>query len=82
MNIELPGIELPDRWIDFLIDQPETGMGYQIVSVVLNDSNRYDRVVIDSGRIIKVYGYDHIPFRVEDIKEMIVTHDKWKFHQP
>ena len=72
-------IELSTAWTDHLMNQPETGMGYQIVSVVLRDGTRYDQVVVDSGYITQIRGLTRIPFSEEDIQEIIVTHDKWDF---
>lgn len=72
-------IELTDKWIDFLVAQPETGMGYHVVSIILHNGKRYDQVVVNSGYITQVKGYDNVPFQVNDIKEIVVTHDKWKF---
>jgi hypothetical protein len=71
---------LSDKWIDYLISKPETGMGYYVVSVILRDSRRFDQVVVNSGYITQVRGYKEIPFEISDIAEMLVTHDKWKFN--
>lgn len=30
-------LQLPDKWINFLINLPETGMGYQLVRVILKN---------------------------------------------
>jgi len=68
-----------DRWADYLVNQPETGMGYWVVSVTLIDGRRYDRMVINGGLVTQVYGMDEIPFDPADIVAMEVTHDKWKF---
>lgn len=72
-------LELSDKWIDFILSHGETGMGYHVISVILRDATRYDKVVADSGYITRVKGYDTIPFAEEDIDEVIVTHDKWDF---
>ena len=72
-------LSLPQHWIDRLITQPETGMGYQVVSVSLKDGCRYDRVVINSGYVTRIYKVTGIPFAADDIAEIIVTHDKWDF---
>ena len=72
-------IKLSDRWIHELIAQPETGMGYQIVSVILKDGTRHNQVVVDSGFITRAKGLDSIPFQESDIREINVTHDKWDF---
>lgn len=72
-------IELPPNWIKWLVQQPETGMGYHVVTVILKDGRSFERVVVDSGYITRIYGLDGIPFKVEDIENLIVTHDKWDF---
>ena len=63
-----------------LAAEPETGMGYQVVTVILKDGRRFDQVVAIQGAIAEVRGRDDIPFREEDISELIVTHDKWNFN--
>jgi len=72
-------IALSDRWGTLLRDQPETGMGYWVVSVVLRDGRRFDRAVIVGGILTQVYGLSDIPFTEADIADLIVTHDKWNF---
>jgi hypothetical protein len=72
-------IKLGTKWIDYLKNKPESGMGYQIVSIVLSDGTKYDQVVVDSGYITQIKGFEVIPFSEEDIQEIIVTHDKWDF---
>ncbi len=72
-------IVLPQKWADWLINQPETGMGYHIVSVIKKNGTRYDQVVIDSGYITRVQGFNEIPFTEDEIQEIIMTHDKWDF---
>jgi hypothetical protein len=74
-------IELSPKWLDFLMHSPETGMGYQIVSVVLKDGTQLDRVVVIDGKIASIKGRDDIPFISDDIQEIIVTHDKWDFNR-
>jgi hypothetical protein len=72
-------IKLSQRWAPTLLAQPETGMGYQVVSIVLKNGTRYDQVAIESGFITKIRGRSDIPFEDKDIAEIIVTHDKWRF---
>jgi len=71
---------VPDEWVDYLVGQPETGMGYWVVSVQLRDGRTFDRVVITNGLITQVYGLQEVPFEPEEIVEMRVTHEKWKFN--
>ncbi len=72
-------LKLSDKWIDHLNMQPETGMGYQIVSVIKKNGIRYDRVIVDSGYITRIKDISNIPFDEEEIAEIVVTHDKWNF---
>jgi len=74
------GKPVPDEWVDYLVAQPETGMGYWVVSVRLNDGRSFDRVVVNGGLVTQVYGHDGVPFEPEEIVEMRVTHDRWKFN--
>jgi hypothetical protein len=73
-------IKLSKRWLDELLSKPETGMGYQVVSIILNDGTRFDRAIVNSGYITQIKDVQGIPFSEQDIKEIIVTHDKWKFN--
>lgn len=72
-------IKLPEKWARELTIEPETGMGYQVVSIVLNDGRRFDQVVIVEGRITEVRGFRDIPFSGGQIAEILVTHDRWNF---
>lgn len=73
-------IELSAKWVAELIDKPETGMGYQIVSVVLTDGRRFDQVGVIDGWITGIRGLDDIPFTADEIAQIILTHDKWDFN--
>ena len=71
---------LPDKWGPRLAAQPETGMGYQVATVVLKDGTRWEQVVIESGVITLVRGQVTIPFAANDIADIVVTHAKWNFN--
>ena len=73
-------IKLTEKWVTELIGKPETGMGYQIVSVVLMDGRLFEQVIIIDGLINGIRGLDNIPFTVEEIAQIILTHDKWDFN--
>lgn len=73
-------IKLTTKWASELISKPETGMGYQIASIILKDGKRFDQVVIVEGQITKVRGFDDIPFTEDQIAQIILTHDKWNFN--
>jgi len=77
IRLEVIVLRLSDTWGPKLSDLPETGMGYQIVSIILKDGRRFDQVIIVGDLITKVRGVKGIPFCEDDIAEVIVTHDKW-----
>jgi hypothetical protein len=54
-------------------------MGYQIASIILRDGSRYDQAIIESGFITRIRNCKQIPFKEEDIAEIIVTQDRWDF---
>jgi hypothetical protein len=73
-------VPLPIEWLDYLKRQPETGMGYQVVSLTLKDGRHFDHVLIADGQITQIRDWEEIPFTAQDeIKSMKVTHKKWKF---
>jgi hypothetical protein len=73
-------ITLSDKWGPELVAQGETGMGYQIASIVLKDGRRFDRAVIVGRNITQIKDVEGIPFTEEQIEQIIVTHDKWDFN--
>lgn len=72
-------LQLSDKWGVKLVSQPESGMGYQVASVILKDGSRYDQVLIESGFITRIRGIKEIPFTEEAIADIVVTHDRWNF---
>ena len=70
-------LTLAEKWSEYLRSQPETGMGYQIVSITTKDGKKYPQAVIDSGFVTRVRGYEAIPFAADEISEIRVTHEKW-----
>lgn len=73
-------IELSSIWAAELAAKPETGMGYQVVSVVLKDGRRFNQVAVVEGRIAEIRGRKDIPFTEDQIAEIVLTHDKWNFN--
>lgn len=73
-------INLSEKWSMELASKPETGMGYQVVSVILEDGRKFDQVVVVEGRITEVHGYTDVPFVENQIAKIILTHDKWDFN--
>jgi len=72
-------IKLSKKWLDELSLKPETGMGYQVVTVVLKDGKKFDHAVVTEGCITQVRGLKNIPFTEEQIDKLILTHEKWDF---
>jgi len=74
-------IALSKAWTTYLSSLPETGMGYQVASVSLTDGRKFDQVVIDSGCVTRIRGYEEIPFAESEIAEIKLTHDKWNWKE-
>ena len=72
-------IELSTKWASKLAANPETGMGYQIATVVLKDGRKFDQVAIVEGRITMIRKCNGIPFNEDQIDQIVVTHEKWIF---
>ena len=69
--------QLPSKFVEILRNEPESGMGYQIVTVVTTGGRRYDRVmIVDGTDIASVDGQSEIPFDANEVERIIVTHDK------
>jgi uncharacterized lipoprotein YajG len=73
-------IELSPKWAIELASKPETGMGYQVVSIVLKDGRKVDQVAVVEGRITEIRGRQDIPFTKDQIAQIGVTHDKWNLN--
>lgn len=52
-------------------------MGYQVVTIALNDGRVFAQAVIDSGHLTRIRGLVQIPFSEDAIAGITVTHDKW-----
>jgi hypothetical protein len=72
-------IQLSDKWAAVLRMAPETGMGYQIATIDLENGDRFEQVTIVGGTITQIKGRQGIPFVEEDIAAITVTHHKWDF---
>ena len=70
-------VALSDRWAKYLVQQPETGMDYQVVTIATKDGRKYPQSVISGGVVTRVRGYEAIPFAETDISDIVVTHEKW-----
>lgn len=63
-------MQLSQKWIDHLAKLPETGMGYQIVTVHLKNSEKRKKIVIASGQNICATLEDDIDFSDDDITDI------------
>jgi hypothetical protein len=72
-------VPIPSGCVDHLKRATETGIGYQVVSVKLNDGRFFEQVVVSEGFIIEVRGYKEIPFAPDDVASVSVNHKRWNF---
>jgi hypothetical protein len=70
-------LSLSKSWLEYLRSQPETGMGYQVVTIKTKDGKIFPQAVVDSGHVTRIRRFSEIPFTQEEIAEITVTHDKW-----
>jgi hypothetical protein len=70
---------IPEACLDHLKRGPETGIGYQVVSVELKDGRCFDQVVVSECCIIEVRGYAEIPFTPEEVATVSINHKRWNF---
>lgn len=47
-------IKLPQRWIDYLLSKPESGMGYQRVDVRFSDGRHLENAVVLNAELLEV----------------------------
>ena len=74
------GKRIPKKWVQWLSSQPETGMGYHVVDVLLSDGSVVPDVAIIQSEIIgQVRGREGVPFDPEQIVELRLTHKRWNF---
>jgi hypothetical protein len=64
-----------DRLRQRLLAQAETGMGYQVVTVVLVGGREFRRVFAVNGVLTDRAGAWVPPFNEDQILDLVVTHD-------
>lgn len=74
-------IELPKTIQNKLKTSPETGMGYFVGNIILNNGECIKQVAVVDGKIVKAKDYYEFNFKKDDIKDFILTHEKWNFNK-
>ena len=74
-------VPIPPESATSLKREKETGLGYQIVSVVLKDGTRFEQVVASEGCIIAVRGFAEVPFKFNEVATVEVNHRRWNFRK-
>lgn len=72
---------LPQKWQEFLARKSETGMGYQVVNLTLEDGRKIEDVAIIQSALIGEIRCGDVSFDPEKIDEIEVTHKKWNFRR-
>jgi hypothetical protein len=60
-------LQLPRKWVDYLVHQPESGMGYQRVDVLLEDGTELQDCTVFNAEEIEI-PYSHANKRIEGLK--------------
>jgi hypothetical protein len=74
-------VPIPHEAATSLKREKETGLGYQIISVVLKDGTRFEQVVASEGCVIAVRGFTEVPFKISDVATVKVNHRRWNFRK-
>jgi hypothetical protein len=64
-------IKLPRRWTDYLLTQPESGMGYQRVVVRFRDGRILDSAIVFNSEELEAP--DPIRIRPDDIVDIRIA---------
>jgi hypothetical protein len=73
--------QFSDKWRSKVLSLGETGMGYTVVSVTLQDGRKFEQAVIDSGHLTRVRGLPTVPFTEDEIADIVVTGKKWDWNE-
>ena len=68
-------MKLSSKWINFLSTQPETGVGYQSVTVMIAGGKVFYNLVVMNGDTLQTTNrYRDLPFEEDEIVNIQVTH--------
>ncbi len=70
-------LKLSDKWAPILTSEPETGMDYQVVTIILKDGQKFTQAIHSGSFITRIKGLLNIPFNENNIEHIVVSHDKW-----
>ena len=71
MNVR---VKLPNKWVEYLIHQPESGMGYQRVDVVLEDGTTLADCLVFNADEIEIPD-EHARKSIKEIRLKITKND-------
>lgn len=67
--------KLPNKWKTYLLTQPETGMGFQVVKIITKDGTEYKNVIITNADTVDgIYDSTMPALNEQDILQLAVTH--------
>ena len=73
--------EFSGKWKEKVRALPESGMGYTVVRVTMNDGQVFEQAVINCGFLSRVRGLADIPFQEQDIAAIVPTHERWDWKE-
>ena len=66
-------MKLSNKWIEYLTDQPESGMGHQKVTITLKDGTEHKATIINCSAVMSVDGnIGKYPFSEDQIDSIAV----------
>lgn len=67
-------VQLPNKWVEYLIHQPESGMGYQRVDVVLEDGTTLLDCLVFNADEIEIPNA-HVGKRIKELRLRTAKND-------
>lgn len=71
------GIKLSKKWVEYLASVPESGMGYQIVDVMLKDGRVLKNTVVFNAEDLKLPP-EYRGVELQDVEEIKLSDGKGK----
>jgi len=66
-------MKLSQKWIEYLSNKPESGMGYQSAKIILKNGREYDANILNCSVVLSVDGViGDCPFSEEQIDAITV----------
>ena len=81
LNRRAGAFDFVGKWKETVRALGETGMGYTVVKITLDDGTIYPQAVICGACLSRVRGNSNIPFTEDDIASIKKTDERWDWNE-